>query len=244
MTTEALALYERRFGTVDDLVVVIVGDVDATDVTDAARRHLGTLAGGEQDTWIDRLPEAPSGVTSRAVGAGLNDSGAGFDLMMVTEGSLTTAQQQALAVLDSVLNDRLVEQVREQLGASYGGGQVFSEVVLRPRDLVDVVVSVSGDHERVDELHKVVLGVVADVAASGPSREEFERARRVVQADLDTYSNWDLMHELMDRARRGSSGVTLAGSYAAVAGLERSDVADVARLVLHLEDRIEVFRRP
>ena len=241
---DALALYRGRFGAVDDLVVVIVGDVDAADVAAMARQHLGTLRAGGADGWIDHLPPAPAGVTSRSMGAGPNDSGAGFDMLMVTDVSLSESQRQALRVLENLLNNRLVEQVREQLGASYGGGQVFIEVSTRPRELVDVVLSVSGDPARVEELHEVVLAVVADLADDGPSSEEFEQARRVVQSDLDTYGNWDLLVELMDRARLGADAPTLTGSYAALIGLERGDVAAAARLVLHLDDRIEVFRRP
>ncbi len=240
----ALSLYRSRLGQVDDLVVALVGDVDEDLVLDLARRYLGSLPAGPADTWVDRSPPPPSGVTTREVGAGTNDSGAGFDLLITTDVELDETQRLAVPVLESIVNDLLVEQVREALGASYSGGRVFIEVADEPDQLVELVLSVGGDPERVDEMHQLVLGILDELATDGPTAADFDSARTVVQSDLEFIDNPSLLDELLAFARSGDDATTLADDYFGTLRLTIDDVAELAALVIDVDHRIEVFRRP
>jgi len=241
---DALAMYEERLGRVDDLVIAIVGDVDASRVEELARIYVGSLPAGPEDTWEDRSPDPPAGIVTREVDAGTNDSGAGFDLLMTTEISLDETSGYALPVLENLINDLLVEQLREAMGASYSGGRVFLQAIDEPDAVVELVLSVSGDPERVDEMHELALSLLGDLAADGPTDEQFESAHGVVQSDLDFINNFALQSELLEFAVHGDDSTTLRQQYFGTAELTRRDVARVAAQVIDLDQRIEVFRRP
>ena len=71
MSAESLLdLYQRRLGDVDDLVVAVVGDVDAEVVERLARHYIGTLPAGDADTYVDRHRPFPEGVTRRDITVG------------------------------------------------------------------------------------------------------------------------------------------------------------------------------
>lgn len=240
----ALELYGARLGDVDDLVVAVAGDFSISDIETLARHYIGSLPEGDPDTWIDRAPDPPLGLVERAVDAGTNDSGAGFDMLLTTELGLTEDQRVAIPVLQSILNDVLVDEVREALGASYTGGQVIVDAETEPDVVVSVLISVAGDPARIDEMHSLVLGVLDDIAAGGVSAQQFEEAYGIVLADLDFINNFDLMNELLDWAEDGDDATNLASDYRRTQALRRNDISDLAARILDIDRRIEVFRRP
>ena len=241
---DALAMYMERFAEVDDLVIAVVGDVDADVVEDLARTYIGSLPSGPPDRWEDRSPDPPDGIVAREVDAGTNDSGAGFDLLMTAEVSLDQTSRFALPVLENLINDLLVEQLREALGASYSGGRVFLQALDEPDALVELVLSVSGDPDRVDEMHALALDLLDSLATDGPTQDQFESAHGVVQSDLDFINNFALQRELLDFALSGNASTTLREQYVGTAELTRADVTRVAARVIDTDRRVEVFRRP
>ena len=65
-----LAMYQSRLGSVDDLVVAVVGDTDVSVIERLARHYIGTLPAGEADTYVNRQPPMPSGLVQRQVKVG------------------------------------------------------------------------------------------------------------------------------------------------------------------------------
>ena len=149
-----------------------------------------------------------------------------------------------MPILENVINDAFIEQLREALGATYTGGQAFLEVETAPDALVTLFLRVSGDPDRVDEMHALVLQTLDDLARNGPSTTQFDQAKAVVMSDLDFINNFTLMTDLLAWAELGADAIDLAERYRGTLGLDRDDVADAASLVLDTGRRVEVFRRP
>lgn len=240
---EALSMYSSRLAAVDDLVIVVTGDTERRLVEDLARRYVGSLPAGPDDQWEDHSPDPPAGVVTREVGAGTNDSGAGFDLLITTDVELTASQRMALPVLQNLINDLLVEELREAIGASYTGGRVFLEPVDEPDVAVELLLSVSGDPDRVDLMHEIAINLLEDLATNGPAETDFESAKGVVVSDLDFINNFALLQELLTYATAGPTP-TLSEAYFGTTELTVADIAAVATLVIDIDHRVEVFRRP
>ncbi len=241
----ALALFESRLGKVDDLVVAVVGDTDAETVRHLADRYVGSLPTGTSDTWAALAPRPPVGVITRTVPAGANEASAGFELLVVTELQPTEEILAASRVLERILQSRLFTTLREEMGLSYGGGQVFIDLAEHPLPLAEVFVSVDGNPGGIGELHARTLAEMTDLAASGPDREEFERAMTTVLTDLDFVTNGDILERLVAWGRSdGEDSATLFDRYEEVYRLELQTVAEAAALLLPEDHRIEVFRMP
>lgn len=241
----ALAMFESRLGRVDDLVVAVVGDIDKVTVRSLADRYVGSLPSGASDTWAPLAPRPPAGVITRTVPAGANEASAGFEILVVTELQPTEEIRAASRVLERILQSRLFTTLREEMGLSYGGGQVFIDLAEHPLPLAEVFVSVDGNPGGIGELHSRTLAEMTDLAVSGPDREEFERARTTVLTDLDFVTNGDLLERLVAWGRSGGEdSATLADRYEEVYRLDLQTVTEAAALLLPEDHRIEVFRLP
>ncbi len=241
----ALAMYERRLGHVDDLVVAVVGDTDLATIRDLSDRYVGTLPGGPADTWADVAPTPPLGVVTRTVPAGPNDASAGFELLLLTPVERTEGLVAAARVLERLVETRLFSALREELGLSYGGAFVAIDLVDDPAPLAEVYVAVDGDPDGMEELHTRTLAELAELAGGGLDQASFERARAMVLDDMELVTNGDILERLVAWGRSGGTdSATLGHRYRAVAGLSARDVSTAAALLLPDDRRIEVFRLP
>ena len=244
MTPEALlSLFTRRLGDVDDMIVAVVGDVDAEVIERLARHYIGTLPAGESDTYVDRRPPAPAGVVRREIAVS-EDMSAVMEMFHEVEVSVTPPVRVNAHVLRIILADRLVRLVREELGASYIT-QVSISPALAPRPAVYSDIVFTADADRFDDAHARTLSILADLVANGPTPEELEQAKAVAEADYDKASNGSLLRLLTNRLYLGDDN--LLTPKRSVAELEKVTAATVQALAAELydtEDRIEIVRVP
>ena len=241
----ALSMFEERLGKVDDLVVAVVGDVEVGTVEDLARRYIGTLAPGPPDRWIDHWPDPPSGVISVMVNAGVGSAEAGFDLWFVRPMRVDEELRAAALVLETVLRERLTDELREEMGLSYRAGEVAIHIREDPDALVEVRVRVVGDPTGIDLLHERTMAEIDDLVSNGPTKDEVDRASETVLADLDFVTNGELLERLIAWGRSGGRDrATLAERYDRVVHLTGRAISEVAAALLDPNHRIEVFRRP
>ena len=192
----ALDIYTQRLGEVDDLIVAIAGDARPARVKDLAEAYLGTLPAGEADTWVDVRPEPVDQVERRDVVAGSGSATATVVMLYPSSFDVDARTRVELRVFEQIFDGRLLDVVREELGASYGG-RALTEAVVAPREGVEVLLFANVDPARGDEILEVVRAQAADLAANGPTAEELDRARSVIQADFDLVNNPQLIEMML-----------------------------------------------
>lgn len=242
---QLLSIYQARLGSVDDLVVIVVGDIDADTIEDLARRYIATLPVGDADEFIDWDGDPPVGPIELRIDAGIGDASAGVDFYYSARRPWSTPDEATAEVLRSIIDARLFTQVREVMGASYGGGQ--SQVVLfdEPADEIFAAVSTSGDPARLAEIRAAVETELADLVGNGPTSAELEQAVQVVLADAAFTSNFDLMTRLLQSALHGDDSVEDPETFSRrVDALSGDQVRDLARSVFSPEALILVTRAP
>ncbi len=240
----ALDIYRQRLGTVDDLIVVVVGDTDEADVAALAARYLGTLptgSVGEPDTWLDVRPDGLSGLVRRDVVAGSGDATGTVALLYPSEIEIDAETRIGLLVLEQIFGARLLDVVREELGASYGG-QAVIDARVAPTEGVDVLLFANIDPDRGEEILDVIDAQAVDLAFNGPTAEEFARARSVLQGDFDLVGNGDFIEMLLTRP--GEQVLTFQRRSRLLAALEPADVTALAALVLPRQTRAEIVTVP
>ena len=240
---QLLAMYRRRLGSVDDMVVAVVGDIDRSEVERLARSYIATLPAGESDTYINRRPPMPGGVVQRQVQVGEGES-AVLEIYHEADTEVTPLTAVAADVLEAAMSERVFLVIREELGASYvAGAAVDSNRV--PGPYFDSVVFATLDPSRYDEIHATMLAILADVAANGLTPEEFAQATAIKATDYARSRNADLISALLARRRADDSDV--ATNERLSEELERLTPQDVQALAAALYGeggRIEIARRP
>ncbi len=238
-----LSMYQSRLGSVDDLVVAVVGHIDVSVIEGLARHYIGTLPAGEADTYVNRRPPMPAGLVQRQVKVGEGES-AVLEIYQEAHIEVTPLRAVAADVLTTALSERLFLTIREELGASYVAGAAVDGNTA-PSQFFDSVVYATLDPSRYDEIYSTVLDILADVAANGLTPDEFAQARAILVTDFARSSNAHLLSALLSRPHVGDENVlTQQRRLLELARLTPEDVQSLAAAIYGEGGRIEVARRP
>ena len=238
-----LSMYQSRLGSVDDLVVAVVGDTDVSVIEGLARHYIGTLPAGEADTYVNRRPPMPTGLVQRQVKVGEGES-AVLEIYHEADIEVTPLKAVAADVLSTALSARLFLTIREELGASYSARAVVDGNTA-PSQFFDSVVSATLDPTRYDEIYSTMLDILADVAANGLTPEEFAQARAILVTDYARSTNSHLLSALLSRPHVGDENVlTQKRRILELVRLTPEDVQALAGAIYGEGGRIEIARRP
>lgn len=238
---DAMRIWVERFGALDQHVIVIVGDAAEDDVAELARTWIGSLPAA---TSIDEpsQPPLPGRVEERlAVGSGT--AGGSYRLLSVGTGDETIRNRVLAELATTVLNDRLFTVVREELGATYGGSALieFSE----PGDEVELLVSVDGDPDRIDEIADTVLAELDDLRAGSLASDDFDEAIAVLSSEYNFISNGYILESMFDEAYQPPGRVIDRTTQVEVLRqLGPSDLAAFLRATVSNTDLIDVRNTP
>ncbi|MCQ3810312.1 MAG: insulinase family protein [Acidimicrobiia bacterium] len=243
LTPESLLdLYQQRIAGVDDLVVVIVGDVDRDTVEQMARTYVGTLPAGEADSYVNRRTPEPDGVVRREVVLGPDVQATAAIYYYEEPVDVNPAVEATADVLQVIVSDLLVEDVREDLGDSYA---VFAGIRLSitPEPLIRADVVASGDPEQMISIEEEMARILAELFAGEISEEDFEHGRSVVRDNYELIGNSDLINVLVRRAIASDDELpTPQRLIDELDALELADVQALAALLFDPDQHIQIVR--
>ncbi len=234
LTAESLLeRYKQRFASVDDLVVVVAGDVDRETIERLARTYVGTLPAGEPDSYVNRRPPAPAETVRQEVELGPDSQATALELYHEVLMDIDPAVEVALEVLDVILDARLVNDVREDIGATYSVSVGLSSY-FTPEQGIQSTLTASGDPERMDEIEAEIFRILADVAGGNVLADEFDSAVAVAGFNYAGLGNADLMRPLARRANAADD--QLPTPQRLIAELQQLELADVIALAAAIFD--------
>ena len=192
-----LRVAAERFGDASDWTFSFSGDFNLDEAIDLAARYLGSLpAAGRVETSDYASPPPPDGVVVSEVQAGQGEQ-ANVSFQFVGEASAERIDDVIARVVNEVIQNRLTDFVREELGDSYSPfGAVSLGGGLTPE--VDVYISVSTGPELIQEVSDAVLGQLSELRAKGPTEREFENAVATVSEELNFVNNGQINDEVLD----------------------------------------------
>lgn len=184
----ALEIYQERFGDADDFIFAFAGDFDPDEFEELSQRYLGTLPTvSDSEPFTTGRPGVPSGIVTSVVEAGEGELGA-VTFVFTDEGVVDNETIVELAVLESVLDQRMTELLREELSATYSP-QIFASVQAGGINEVEIYVQVSGAPEGLDVISQAFLSDLDSLRADGPTADELAIGIRQVTSDLEFVTN-------------------------------------------------------
>ncbi len=235
-----------RFGSIDGgLTVVVVGDADRLEIARLAATYLGTIQPGAADAVLgDRpLPPPPTEVRAAELGVGSDAEASGQVVLRwrTLDPARDAAARAEAMVLGAVLDDLVFEELRERLGATYGGRASISLGERAEAAGASIVVQV--DPDRVEEVRDEALVILDSLRASGPTDEVVTRAIGVVRRELDLVNNPELIARLFALDEPGSD-LEPSAIVAEVNRLTPARLAEATRRWFPEGRRVEVLVRP
>ncbi|MGH7583339.1 MAG: M16 family metallopeptidase [Gemmatimonadales bacterium] len=190
----ALTIYRDWFRDFHDFTFVIVGAVKVDSIRPLVEQWLGALpSNGGQRTWKDVEPEAPPGVITRTVHKGKEPVTRQVIVFTGPAERTDPAIDLAAAAAAHIIEERLLDTLREAMGATYGVN-VATTVERVPRIRYRTLIQFNSSPQQADTLWQSAQQIIAGFRAGGPDADEIqkfvEQTRRETQVQVKTNDWW------------------------------------------------------
>jgi zinc protease len=148
-------------------------------------RYLGGLPStGRKETFKDVGITPPKGVVEKTVRKGVEPKA---QTVMFFTGPFQTSREErfTLSMLGQLLEIKLREELREQLGGTYSVG-VSASSSRQPRQQYTITVQYGSAPDRVDQLSKAVFAQIDSIKAKGPSASDVAKIKEAQLRDRET----------------------------------------------------------
>jgi zinc protease len=181
----SIAVYRDRFADPADLTFVIVGAFSLEGIRPLVTRYLGNLpSGGRKETWRDVGVRPPTGVVERTVKKGLEPK-SDTEIVFTGPFAYSRSERFVLRSLADVLEIKLREELREELGGTYGVSVSASPTKI-PREEYSLAISFGSAPDRVDELLAAVFTEIDSLQRFGAAEKELAKVRETALRSRET----------------------------------------------------------
>ena len=232
---EAFEFYQERFADASDFTFYFAGAFDLDAMRPLVEQYLGALPNlGREESWRDVGVDPPSGMIEKVVRMGVEPQSR-TEIIFAGDGEYSLREDAAIGALADVLDIRLRELLREDLGGTYGV-RVSSRLTYRPDEEYSVSISFGSAPERAEELAAVVFEEIERIKTEGPDAETVakvrETQRRFKETNLRENDYWIDQMRSFDRQGRDYAEIS---SYDLIEGWSDADVRAAAQRYLRLD---------
>src|SRR3954463_12365782 len=202
----SLAFYKARFADASNFTFVFVGSFTLETMRPLIETYVASLpATHRRETWRDLGVKPPSEVVETTVRKGIAPKSE-VALAFAGPFEFTPSSQLALQTVAVLLQSRLSETIREQLGATYAIS-ADADTNRYPRPEYRVSIDWTCDPAQVETLSQRVFQEVAAVRETRLTEDQMDRIRSYLQRELDRRSedNGYLLGQILRRYESGES---------------------------------------
>ena len=242
---KSLAFYRDRFADASDFTFVFVGSMDLAAMKPLVEQYLGGLPNlHRHETWKDIGMRAPSGVVEKRVEKGIEPKS---DAAIVFTGPFQYDPQHrvALRAMTFVLEGRLREALREQLGGTYSVTANANSAKI-PIEEYTIAIGFGCDPERTMDLVKRVFQEVDDLKTHGASESQLRDVREGLIREYETNSkqNGYLLSQIALRYQFPEDLKDFFDLPALYSALTPAIIQDAARTYLNTNQYVQVTLFP
>jgi zinc protease len=221
----SLAFYKERFADAGDFTFIFAGSFDLDTMKPLVERYVASLpATGRRESWRDVGVTSPEGVVARVVEKGLEPQSRAA-IVFSGPFEYTRVERNAIRAMASILQTRLRETLREDLGGTYSVSASASYERI-PRPEFSVSINFGSAPERNNALVDRVFEEITRLQADGPTPQEVSDAiEALVRAfEENMEQNGFLVSQLYFRYR---DGMDVAGLFSARDDYRKITAAEV-----------------
>ena len=242
---KSLAFFKSRFADAAGFTFVIVGAFQPDSIRPLVDCYLGSLpSSGARSRWRDTGLRPPSAVVKRVVRKGKEPKGA-TSVVFLGAAAPSHRERTTLFALANVLQQRLWERLRQQLGGVYGVSAKADQDVT-PVPQYRVTVSFGADPGRLNELTQATFDEIARLQREGPTAVELGKFREENHRSRETASRtngfWVQSIAVYDQRGWPLADLLVADGYAN--GVTADDVKAAARQYLDVTHYVQVTLLP
>jgi zinc protease len=242
---KSMAFYKERFADASDFTFVFVGSFDVASMKPLVEKYLGSLPSTRRsETWKDVGAKTATGVIEKTVEKGLEPKS---QAAIVFSGPFEWNQTQRIAIraMSEILQTRLLELIREELGGTYSinAGASYTR---DPRPEYSIRIQFGSDPQRTEELVARVLKEIDAFKANGPTEKQVADEKQALLRDFEanTKQNGYLVQQISLKYQYKEDPATLWEIPQYYEKLDAALIQQAARTYLNPSNRIRVTLMP
>ena len=182
---KAIRVFKSRYRDFSSFTFTFVGNIDPAVLKPLVATYLASLPGtGKPSQWRDIGVKFATGPVTRTIRAGTEPKSHVMIDMTASDTWSLDAERDA-EILSKVLNIRLREVMREDMGGVYGVG-VSASMVREPRGRRDLEISFTCDPQNVAKLEHAALNEIAQLAKDGVAEGYLAKVREQLRREHET----------------------------------------------------------
>jgi zinc protease len=168
-------IYRDRISDAGDFTFFIVGNIKEDSVKVLVEKYLGSLTDTDrQETWKDRGVRPPEGKTLKVIPIALTTPKANVNVIYSNEIEFNQKNRLALDVLESILDLRYTETVREDEGGTYGV-RLGANLTQYPVSRASLKMSFDCDPLRAETLKAIIYREIDKIIKEGPTAVDIDK---------------------------------------------------------------------
>lgn len=201
----AMEIYKEQFSDANDFNFILVGSFDIEKIKPLLVTYLGSLpSAGKQAEYADNGVRTIKGNNQFNFKKGTDPKSL---ILSVYSGELPYSEELALkaSALTEILNIKIIEDLREKLGAIYGGG-IYGGLNKLPYNNYSLVLQLPCGPENVEKLLQSANAEIDSIKMSGPSQKDLDKVKKTwleqhkVQIKENSYWSSRLQNILLEGA--------------------------------------------
>jgi zinc protease len=242
---KSLRFYKDRFADASNFIFVFVGNLDLEAIEPLVVRYLASLPSlNRQETWIDIGIRPPKGVVKKTVKKGVEPQSQAA-IVFTGPFEYTQASRNAIRAMGIVLQTRLRNKIREDLGGTYSimASPSYDRI---PVPAYSVTINFGTDPERVEELISVIFQEIDTLKKEGVTADELRDAKQAMYRSYETgikQNRW-LLTQLYYRYLEGEDLESLFDYLKSLENLTIEVIHEAAKTYLNMENYIQVTLFP
>jgi zinc protease len=242
---DSYAFYKERFDDASGFTFYLVGTFNPDSIKPLVQTYLGNLpARGTAEQPRDPGIQRPTGVVERTVRKGIEPKS---QTAVVFSGPARATREERFAIdaVASVLELRLREELREELGGTYSVG-VSGSISRVPREEYTVSINFGSAPERADSLVQAIFAQVDTLQKSGPRATDLTKFREtsIRSRETNLRQNGWWLGQLVAIRRDGDDMATRLALEPQLSRLTPQVIRDAARKYLDTKRFVRVTLLP
>lgn len=241
----ALEIYKERFGNANGFTFVLVGKFDLETIKPLLAAYLGSLPStGKTSTFKDVGLRPATGPLKKEVKKGTEPKSF-IRLFWNGEAPYSDEEQFKLQALAELLNIKLIETLREDLGGVYSGG-IYASLNKYPYGNYSIGASLPCGPENVDKLITATLAEIEKVKTSGPQEADLDKVKETWKQQylVNVKDNNYWARQLLQSAEMGTNPEGILAYEKRVDALTVKDLQASANKYLDTKKFVQIVLNP
>ncbi len=241
----AFEIYKERFSDASGFTFVLVGKIDLATIKPQLETYLGSLPStGKTSTFKDVGLRPTKGPLKKEIKKGTEPKSF-IRLLWTGEAPYAEDESFEMAALIELLNIKLTETLREEIGGAYTGGMSAS-MTKYPYSNYSIGAFVPCGPENVEKLITATISEIEKVRTSGPSDADLAKVKETWKQQylVNIKDNGFWTRQLIQSVELGSNPANVLNYEKRVDALTTKDLKDIANKYLDTKKYVQVVLNP